>query len=124
MSFNFSKSSKSNLFTCDKRLIDVFETVIRHRDCTVLCGHRIESAQNQAYESGKSHAKWPNSKHNTIPSIAIDVAPYPINWDDIERFYIFANFVLGVAAAQNIKLKWGGDFKGFFDGPHYELIER
>jgi len=127
----FSEASKQRLATCDERLQRVFNEVIKHRDCTVLCGHRGEEEQNEAERTGKSKVKWPNSNHNRLPSTAADVVPYPIDWNDRDRFVHFAGFVLGVAAGMGIKLRSGLDWNGnmslkdenFFDGPHFELIE-
>lgn len=112
----------SNLKTCHPDLQRLFLAVIQYRDCSILCGHRTEAEQNAAYAVGNSRAKWGKSKHNTSPSKAVDVMPYPIDWQNKEGMFVFAGFVLGMAACMNIKIKWGGDFSGFFDGPHYELI--
>ena len=38
----FSKKSKSKLETCDSKLQDLFNEVIMHFDCSILCGHRGE----------------------------------------------------------------------------------
>lgn len=127
----FSASSKAKLATCDVRLQRVFEEVIKHRDCTVSCGHRGQEEQDEAYRTGKSKVQWPNSNHNRLPSIAADVVPYPVDWSDYSYFTHFAGFVLGVAAGMGIKLRWGGDWnrdgktkdEKFFDGPHFEIIE-
>jgi hypothetical protein len=60
--------------------------------------------------------------------MAVDVAPYPIDWSDKEEFCYFAGYVMGIASILHYeglmshRLKWGGHFKGFFDGPHFELI--
>jgi hypothetical protein len=88
----------------------------------VVCGHRTEAEQNEAYNATpkRSNAKWGESPHNSMPSNAIDLVPYPVVWDDKESFIEFAGFVLGVAAMLNIRLHWGGHFKNFFDGPHFE----
>ena len=117
----FGKASKRRLATCHKDLQLLFNEVIRERDCAVLCGHRIEIEQDGAYQSGKSRVMWPDSKHNKKPSMAVDVVPYPIDWDDIDRFNEFADFVKGKAESMDIRVKWGGDFKSFYDGPHWEL---
>ena len=69
------------------------------------------------------------SHHNSDPSRAVDVAPYPIDWNDTERFGRFAGFVLGMAAAMGIPLRWGGDWdrdndthdQKFNDLVHFEL---
>ena len=120
---SFSQKSLDNLSTCDLRLQRIFNEVIKHRDCTILEGHRGREAQEKAFAEGRSKARFGESKHNTEPSQAVDVLPYPIDWADKERIIEFAGFVLGVASQMRIGLKWGGHFKSFFDGPHFELTE-
>lgn len=117
----FSERSNNNLITCDFRLVALFREVIKHRDCTIICGHRGEEAQTEAFRTGKSKAQWGESNHNTMPSKAVDVMPYPIDWDDLDGLREFAGFVFGIAAMQGISVKWGGHFKSFFDGPHWEI---
>jgi len=43
----YSKQSAGRLSTCDPRLQDVFNEVIKHFDCSVLQGHRGEIEQNE-----------------------------------------------------------------------------
>jgi peptidoglycan L-alanyl-D-glutamate endopeptidase CwlK len=71
----------------------VFTEVIKHFDCTILEGHRGKEAQNEAVRTGKSKVRWPNGNHNKSPALAVDVAPWPVNWQDRERFYYFGGFV-------------------------------
>ena len=131
---HFSERSESNLQTCHEDLISLFRQVIKKYDCTIIRGHRGEEDQNEAYRTGKSTLKFPESKHNSYPSLAVDVVPYPIDWEDRNRFYHFAGFVLAVAEAQGVKIRWGGDWDGditgagskdqsFMDLPHFELLE-
>ena len=125
----FGKRSRNNLNTCDKRLQDLFNEVVKHFDCSVLVGYRGRNEQNTAYESGHSKVKWPNGKHNKKPSFAVDVAPYPIDWEDRERFIYFGGFVKGCAYRMNIPLRWGGDWNNdtqlsdnnFDDLVHFEI---
>ena len=129
--FHFSASSKRQLSTCDERLQRVFNKVIEHYDCTIICGHRSEADQALAFERGKSELQWPDSKHNSLPSKAVDVMAYPINWFDDQRAAHFAGFVLGIAQGMGIKLRWGGDWDRdgeikdhrFKDYPHFELMD-
>ena len=111
------------LSTCDNRLQVLFYEVIKEFDCTILCGHRGEAEQNAAYASGNSKLKYPKSKHNSLPSMAVDVAPYPIDWLDLKRFKELSEVVKKKAAELNIGIVWGGDWKKFPDAPHYELID-
>ena len=125
----FSKSSLDKLKTCDKRLQLVFNEVIKTVDCSVLEGHRGEQRQNKLYDEGKTKLKFPNGRHNASPSRAVDVVPYPIDWEDRERFHLFAGFVLGIAKQLGVNLRWGGDWNinwfvddnNFDDFPHFEL---
>jgi hypothetical protein len=128
--YRYSKRSKDKLATCDQRLQEVFNEVINYVDNTILTGHRTKEEQDKLYPK-YSKVKWPNSKHNSLPSKAIDVAPYPIDWKDTERFALFAGFVKGIATSKGIELRWGGDWdsdyevkdNSFNDLVHFELVD-
>ena len=125
----FGKNSRDRLATCDKRLQEVFNEVIKHVDCSVLEGHRGEERQNRFVDEGKSKVRFPNGRHNAVPSRAVDITPYPVDWEDRERQTLFAGFVLGLASGMGINLRWGGDWdqdfqvvdNRFDDFPHFEL---
>lgn len=132
----FSQESFSKLSTCHIDLQAVFFEVVKTLDCEILVGHRGEQEQNDAFQSGKSKLDWPNGKHNSIPSMAVDVAPCPIDWGNTNEFIYFAGFVEGVS--QRLKdegkithsLRWGGNWKmkmeilkqEFNDFCHFELV--
>ena len=125
----FGTRSRGRLGSCHPNLRKVFNKVIKRVDCSVLCGHRGKEDQNKAFKDGNSKLKYPNGPHNGKPSNAVDVAPYPVDWADKERFTLFAGYVLGIAESMGIDLIWGndwdGDFEtkdtGFRDYPHFEL---
>ena len=128
----FSNHSKAILATCDERLQDVFSEVVKHFDCRAISGKRNALEQNELYRTGKSQVKYPDSYHNPEPkSHAIDIVPYPVDWNDRERFTLFAGYVLGVAAMKGIKMAWGGDWdrdtevsdKNFDDFAHFQIEE-
>jgi len=60
----------------------------------------------------------------------VDVLPYPIDWKDTKRMYMFVGFVRGIATSMNIKIRCGADWDGdtqvkdqnFNDLSHFELI--
>lgn len=126
----FSETSKKRLATCHPRLQVLFELVVTEYDCSVLTGYRNMAQQQAAYRDGFSKVDWPDSQHNLNPSWAVDVAPYPIDWNDIERFYHFGGFVESKAMVLGIDLRWGGDWdrdrelrdQRFFDLAHFELV--
>ena len=125
----FGRRSKERLVTCEKDLQMLFNEVIKYVDCSVLEGHRNGERQNKLYEEGKTKVRYPNGRHNSSPSRAVDVTPYPVDWKDRERQTLFAGFVLGVANQIGINLRWGGDWdqdfevqdNKFDDFPHFEL---
>lgn len=119
----FSPKSLERLQSCDSRLQILFQDVIQYQDCSILVGHRCEADQNAACSSGKSELIWPNSKHNSQPSLAVDAGPSPINWGNIEAFKLFGAFVKLRAKALSIPIRWGGDFHSFKDYDHFELVE-
>ena len=126
----FGTRSRTNLESCHEDLQKLFNEVIKHYDCTVICGHRGQAEQDQAYHDGRSKLRFPESKHNKTPSLAADVVPYPIDWNDIERFYMFVGIVRGIAAMMEIPIRCGADWDGdmevkdqnFHDLPHFELL--
>ena len=125
----FGKSSKKRLSTCDSKLQEIFNEVIKHVDCSVLEGHREKDRQNKLFKEGKTKVKYPDGRHNRQPSSAVDVTPYPVDWKDRERQTLVAGFVIGVASQMGINLRWGGDWdqdfqvvdNRFDDFPHFEL---
>jgi peptidoglycan L-alanyl-D-glutamate endopeptidase CwlK len=110
----------ARLNTCHPDLIRLFTEVIKDRDCAIICGHRTKEEQEKAYPL-YSKVRWPDSKHNKVPSLAVDVMPYPILWKGFDGIREFANWVLIVAKQLNINVTWGGARKKFCDMPHYEL---
>lgn len=123
----FSNKSLAALYTCDDRLITLFNSVIKSYDCTIIEGHRSLEKQLQYYRTGKSQTM--KSLHLRDPSYAVDVAPYPIDWENLIRFYHFGGFVQATAEMLNIPIRWGGDWDNdrdlndhrFLDLVHYEL---
>ena len=128
----FSDKSKGILATCHPKLIAICNTAIMRFDFSVISGNRGEKEQNRAFAAGNSHLGFPHSKHNKEPSMAVDLAPFPIDWDDTGRFKLLAGYILGLAVALKIELRWGGawgeDFnmenQRLVDLGHFELKER
>lgn len=129
----FSEKSKRILTSCHPDIVLVMNHTIEVVDITILYGIRGEKEQNRLYRMGFSKNMFPNSRHNAIPpklSEAVDIAPYPINWKDTDKFYYTAGIVLGIASELGITLRWGGDWdrdhdlhdQTFMDLGHFELF--
>ena len=113
----------------------IIDKAIQYADITVLEGYRDEKAQNEAYDKGMSQVRFPNSKHNTYPSMAVDAVPYPIDWKDTERLAYFAGMIKGIANVMLLGtgyklvsgIDWDDDLNinehKFLDYPHFELIK-
>lgn len=116
----FGKTSKKRLATCHEQLQEICELAIKQFDFAVLCGHRTREDQNKLYPKF-SKVKWPHSMHNKKPSLAVDLAPWPIDWSDIGRFSFLALVIHAAAKTLGYRIEWGGDWKTFKDYPHFQL---
>jgi hypothetical protein len=127
----FGANSKKHFDTLHPELQKVLAEAIKHFDFAITCGHRGQAEQDRAFADGKSQVRWPNGKHNTFPSRAVDVAPYVngIMWNDVEGFTLLAGIIKGIAVMMGVNLRVGVDWDGdliviehsFKDRPHIEL---
>lgn len=122
--------STKRLLTCHTDLQRLFIEVDKYYSVIILEGHRGQKEQNKAFADGKSKLQWPLGKHNSFPSMAIDVAPSPLDWGDKYRFYYFSGIVMDFARRLDVKnLRWGGDWNNnkkfndqkFMDLVHWEI---
>jgi peptidoglycan L-alanyl-D-glutamate endopeptidase CwlK len=127
----FSNLSEQRLATCDDRLQGILREAIKHVDFTVICGYRGQEDQDDAFRRGASTKRWPFSKHNKLPSPAVDIAPFPVDWKDTARFARLAGYIERVAHEQGVSIRWGGDWdqdgrttdERLIDMPHLEIVE-
>jgi len=119
------------LSECDEPLQRIAYVAITGYGFTVICGHRGEQEQNTAYENGFSTKKFPDSKHNSIPSRAMDIIPDAGGWNaGREQFILMIGIIKGVALSLGIPIRCGIDFNmdnnlqndNFIDSAHVELI--
>ena len=88
-------------------------------DFTVLEGLRTLDRQRQLMGLGAT--KTMNSRHLT--GHAVDLAPMvggTVRWD-WPLYHQLAAIVKSAAKAENVPVQWGGDWRTFKDGPHWEL---
>lgn len=63
---------------------------------------------------------------------AVDLAPWPIDWNDGKRFEALAELMFSAANLEKVHIRWGRDWnengryeeKGETDGPHFELVRK
>lgn len=61
---------------------------------------------------------------------AVDLAPFPIDWNDHGRFDRLANLMFRAASIEGVAIRWGADWdrdgrareRGESDSPHFELV--
>lgn len=118
MGYVLGNKSRRRLYGVHPDLVLVVNKAIEitTQDFTVLEGLRTLERQQQLYNTGKS--KTMNSRHLT--GHAVDLAPWPISWD-WEYFYPIADAVKQAAEEVDVPIEWGGDWKSFPDGPHFQL---
>ena len=121
MSYTLGKRSLQNLSGVHPDLVAVVKRAIEitEQDFSVIEGIRNINRQRELVKTGKSTTM--NSRHLT--GHAVDLAPWPISWD-WEYFYPIADAMKAAAEELDINLEWGGDWKSFPDGPHFQLSRK
>ena len=104
----FGKRSKERLRGVDTRLVNVLNELVKIMDVTIIEGLRSEQRQEKLLKEGSTKTKF--SKH--IEGKAVDLAPYPIDWNDRDRFHYMGGMIRGIAKQLNIPVRWGGDWDG------------
>ncbi len=140
----FGKTSSDRLSTCHPLLAELMRKVVKTRDCAILEGHRTERRQNELFAQNRTKVRWPDSQHNALPSLAVDVAPWyndapHVRWPDpncsthareLGQWYLFIGYVQRTAEELGIAIRCGADWDGdglatdqsFHDLPHIELL--
>jgi peptidoglycan L-alanyl-D-glutamate endopeptidase CwlK len=123
--FKYGAKSKKELSSAHEDLQEIFNEAIKYMDLTIIEGKRSKERQAELYEQGAT--KTLDGKH--CEGLAVDVAPYPIDWENRENFIYMGGFIMGIAKMMNIPLRWGGDWNSnndlsdnnFDDLVHFEL---
>ena len=118
MTYRLSNKSLQKLEGVHPDMVAVVKLAISitGQDFSVGEGLRSVSRQKKLVATGKSTTM--NSRH--ITGHAVDLFPYPLSWD-WEYFYPIADAMKAAAKELKIDLEWGGDWKSFPDGPHFQL---
>lgn len=134
---NFGKVSRGNLAEAHPELQRLLNEVIKHYDCSVICGSRTLAQQRMLVAKGASRTL--NSRH--IPREgedfcrAVDVITWRatdnphVSWNDHKSHRFFGGFVKGIASQMGITIRWGGDWdsdndfrdQSFNDLVHFEI---
>lgn len=152
MTYNLSQRSLDRLVGVDERLQRVVKRAIElsKQDFMVLEGVRTRQQCMTNYGKGRTIAQcvakdvpaqyanpnaakvtWLNdpfaSKH--VTGKAVDLVPYPVDWNDLKKFDVIAKAMLQAAKELGVAVRWGADWdgdgkpreRGESDSPHFEV---
>ena len=148
----FGHKSMTQLSSCTRDIQTIFQEVVKHFDCSIIEGNRTVERQHEHWAKGrklkegadhKVRANWENSspkdqvttkdgyekasRHQSSPSIAVDVVPYPTMWSDKGKMIELRGVVkwvqLKLMSEGKIDtiLDNGADLWNGFDLPHYQI---
>lgn len=142
--FVLSKLSLSRLNGVDQRLVNVVKRAIQitQQDFMVVEGVRTKEQCYINYGKGRTVAqcrarnvpeKYAQPKLAKVTNVsdplstkhyvgkAVDLVPYPVDWNDISKFKVISNAMKAAAIELNVAIACGGDWSTFKDYPHFEL---
>ena len=119
--FVLSKKSQDRLTGVHPDLVRVVKRAIEITtvDFAVLEGVRSKARQEQLVKAGASQTM--NSRH--ITGHAVDLGARvdgEVRWD-WPLYHQIAKAMKAAATELNIPIEWGGDWRTFKDGPHFQL---
>ena len=119
--FTLSTRSLNHLEGVHPDLVRVVKLAIQSSeiDFVVLEGLRTKQRQSQLLKAGASQTM--NSRH--ITGHAVDLGAWvnkEVRWD-WPLYHKIAKVMKQAATDLNVPLVWGGDWRTFKDGPHFEL---
>jgi len=121
-----SLRARAELHPLLQQLVDA---AIKEVDFVILDAQRGRAEQEKAFKGGFSKARFGQSAHNYVPAVALDIAPYPVDWNDAAKFRAVAKVFMKVAKDKKLPVRWGGDWdmdgdwkdERFLDWGHFEL---
>lgn len=109
-----------------------------HTDIMVLEGVRTPQRQKELYAQGRTTpgkiVTWTMKSNHFVNEKtgfghAVDLVPYPVDWNDLKRFDLVAKAMFQAADELDTPIRWGADWdrdgkyreRGETDSPHFEL---
>jgi peptidoglycan L-alanyl-D-glutamate endopeptidase CwlK len=118
--FKLSQRSIDRLSGVHPDLVSVVKLAIERSEVDFMVTEGLRSKERQKELVAAGASKTMNSRH--ITGHAVDLAAYVngIRWD-WPLYEKIAKAMKQAAYELNIKIEWGGDWKSFKDGPHFQL---
>ena len=130
--FELSKRSRSKLVGVHADLVRVVEHAITITPIDFAVTEGVRGIERQRYLMSRGFSRTLKSKHLTGRAVDVmavgdldgdgdvDAQDRAITWDH-DLYTQIADAMKHSAAALGVGVRWGGNFKSFFDGPHFEL---
>ncbi len=106
----FGKRSKSRLKGVNSDLVRVLNEVVKSYDITILEGVRSRDRQQELYADKKSKLDGVYKKSNHQLGKAVDIAPYPVDFEDTKGFMYLGGLMMATARYLGVQLRWGADW--------------
>ena len=104
--YKFGKRSRERLRGVDVKLVNVLNELIKMMDVPIIEGLRSAERQEELLAKGATKVKY--SKH--MEGKAVDLAPYPIDWENRDGFYYMGGMIRGIAKQMGVNIRFGGDW--------------
>lgn len=135
MTYSLSERSIKSLEGVDPRLVQVVKRAIQitEQDFVVIEGLRTQARQDELWAQGRTKpgpiVTWTKDASSHGTGRAVDICPYPVDWNDLKKFDAIATAMFTAAAELGVTLRWGADWdqdgnpreRGESDSPHFEL---
>lgn len=125
--FDLTARDRQRLERVHPDLVRVVERAAKNYRGKFMVVEGVRTIEAQRANVAKGVSKTMNSKH--LPQAdgyahAVDLAPLVnggIPWSDKSQFKAVADCMKVAALDLGVKIEWGGDWKSFYDGPHFQL---
>lgn len=140
MTYKLGNTSLNRLNGVHPKLVEIVKLAIQDSrvDFSVLEGVRTPARQMELYAQGRSKpgpvVTWVKTSNHFINTKtgfghAVDLVPYPVDWNDTKKFDEIARAMFDAADYMNTAIRWGADWnrngkyreRGESDSPHFEL---
>ena len=119
--FKLSKHCYERLVGIHPDLVKIVERAIKISGIEFKVGEGIRTLARQKELMAKGATQTMNSRHLT--GHAVDLHAYPqgkLSWD-WKYYYQIEEAMKQAAKELKVSIEWGGDWKSFKDGPHWQL---
>ena len=122
MTFKLSAKSLANLQGVHPDLVKVVMRSIEITSVDFMVGEGLRSKEQQAKNVAKGVSTTMRSRH--LDGHAVDIQPIGPDgkgsWD-WKLYFPLAKIIKQAALDVKVPVEWGGDWKTFKDGPHWQL---